>query len=186
MLLCRLGRWRRGRLGGSCRLRSGAAGLHAREHRAGGFRSGTADGEDRKRDRGDHEQDGRPGSGLGERRRRATGTEGRLAAHASEGGGNVAALAALQQYHHDQEEAHYDVHGVDKANDNIHASTNQTGPQGRPFSAMEILVRKGGFEPPRLAAPPPQDAVSASSTTSSWVRCDGNHLTTGTVFRTLS
>jgi hypothetical protein len=27
-------------------------------------------------------------------------------------------------------------------------------------------VRKGGFEPPRLSAPPPQDGVSASSTTS--------------------
>src|SRR5258708_35743848 len=30
----------------------------------------------------------------------------------------------------------------------------------------EIMVRKGGFEPPRLSAPPPQDGVSASSTTS--------------------
>ena len=30
----------------------------------------------------------------------------------------------------------------------------------------EFLVRKGGFEPPRLSAPPPQDGVSASSTTS--------------------
>ncbi|SRR5579862_7958738 len=29
-----------------------------------------------------------------------------------------------------------------------------------------MLVRKGGFEPPRLSAPPPQDGVSASSTTS--------------------
>ena len=27
-------------------------------------------------------------------------------------------------------------------------------------------MRKGGFEPPRLSAPPPQDGVSASSTTS--------------------
>src|SRR5205085_6516063 len=31
---------------------------------------------------------------------------------------------------------------------------------------MNALVRKGGFEPPRLSAPPPQDGVSASSTTS--------------------
>src|SRR6201981_436232 len=31
---------------------------------------------------------------------------------------------------------------------------------------IEMLVRKGGFEPPRLSAPPPQDGVSASSTTS--------------------
>jgi hypothetical protein len=29
-----------------------------------------------------------------------------------------------------------------------------------------VMVRKGGFEPPRLSAPPPQDGVSASSTTS--------------------
>jgi hypothetical protein len=32
------------------------------------------------------------------------------------------------------------------------------------------LVRKGGFEPPRLSAPPPQDGVSASSTTSALLR----------------
>jgi hypothetical protein len=31
---------------------------------------------------------------------------------------------------------------------------------------VKELVRKGGFEPPRLSAPPPQDGVSASSTTS--------------------
>ncbi len=30
------------------------------------------------------------------------------------------------------------------------------------------MVRKGGFEPPRLSAPPPQDGVSASSTTSAY------------------
>lgn len=29
-----------------------------------------------------------------------------------------------------------------------------------------MLVRKGGFEPPRLTAPPPQDGASASSATS--------------------
>ena len=34
------------------------------------------------------------------------------------------------------------------------------------MSINELLVRKGGFEPPRLSAPPPQDGVSASSTTS--------------------
>ena len=31
---------------------------------------------------------------------------------------------------------------------------------------VDILVRKGGFEPPRLTAPPPQDGASASSATS--------------------
>ena len=35
-----------------------------------------------------------------------------------------------------------------------------------PSLAIEFMVRKGGFEPPRLSAPPPQDGVSASSTTS--------------------
>ena len=32
------------------------------------------------------------------------------------------------------------------------------------------MVRKGGFEPPRLSAPPPQDGVSASSTTSALIK----------------
>src|SRR5258707_15862561 len=36
-----------------------------------------------------------------------------------------------------------------------------------------MLVRKGGFEPPRLSAPPPQDGVSASSTTSARLRRHG-------------
>src|SRR5690349_15588575 len=35
-----------------------------------------------------------------------------------------------------------------------------------PFLRISTMVRKGGFEPPRLSAPPPQDGVSASSTTS--------------------
>src|SRR5216684_4106457 len=37
-------------------------------------------------------------------------------------------------------------------------------------SFQKSLVRKGGFEPPRLTAPPPQDGVSASSTTSALAR----------------
>ena len=32
------------------------------------------------------------------------------------------------------------------------------------------MVREGGFEPPRLSAPPPQDGVSASSTTPAMTR----------------
>jgi hypothetical protein len=35
---------------------------------------------------------------------------------------------------------------------------------------INAMVRKGGFEPPRLSAPPPQDGVSASSTTSAHVK----------------
>src|SRR5579862_183184 len=51
----------------------------------------------------------------------------------------------------------------------------------RPFSVYwnVILVRKGGFEPPRLSAPPPQDGVSASSTTSAGIKLVAiNNLTT--------
>ncbi len=40
------------------------------------------------------------------------------------------------------------------------------GSDKRGRQAVFKLVRKGGFEPPRLSAPPPQDGVSASSTTS--------------------
>src|SRR5437660_1277580 len=35
---------------------------------------------------------------------------------------------------------------------------------------MIAMVRKGGLEPPRLSAPPPQDGVSANSTTSAKFR----------------
>ena len=34
-----------------------------------------------------------------------------------------------------------------------------------PMPSTDKLVREGGFEPPRLSAPPPQDGVSANSTT---------------------
>ena len=37
-------------------------------------------------------------------------------------------------------------------------------------------MRKGGFEPPRLSAPPPQDGVSASSTTSAGKTAIANKL----------
>jgi hypothetical protein len=38
----------------------------------------------------------------------------------------------------------------------------------RDIIAVANLVRKEGFEPSRLAAPPPQDGASASSATSAW------------------
>src|SRR5215475_12428381 len=38
------------------------------------------------------------------------------------------------------------------------------------------MVRKGGFEPPRLSAPPPQDGVSASSTTSARSKPSGLNM----------
>jgi hypothetical protein len=39
-------------------------------------------------------------------------------------------------------------------------------PQNKNSTGDTTLERTGGFEPPRLSAPPPQDGVSASSTTS--------------------
>src|SRR5438270_1367902 len=104
---------------------------------------------------GHHKDDGAPCGQAGKNRRRAARAKGRLAAHAAKGGGNVGALAVLQQHHHDQHHADKYVNQGNKS--------NQHSVSIRPF---KILVRKGGFEPPRLSAPPPQDGVSASFSTS--------------------
>src|SRR5262249_8043091 len=70
--------------------------------------------------------------------------------------GDLSALAVLQQYHHDQDCAYkYVNYGCQ---DDEHFDSQK--------SFQILMVRKGGFEPPRLSAPPPQDGVSASSTTS--------------------
>ncbi len=44
-------------------------------------------------------------------------------------------------------------------------------------------MRKGGFEPPRLSAPPPQDGVSASSTTSAGCNCNALNILARSAFR---
>src|SRR4030095_6892780 len=44
-------------------------------------------------------------------------------------------------------------------------------PPPRHERSMNMMVPKGGLEPPRVAPPPPQDGVSASSTTSALGRC---------------
>jgi len=72
-----------------------------------------AGGIDRERDGSDHERDGRPGGGPGQRAGRAPRTERRLAALAAKGRGNIAALAALQQNHNDDEETDQNVHRND-------------------------------------------------------------------------
>ena len=41
------------------------------------------------------------------------------------------------------------------------------------------MVREGGFEPPRLAAPPPQDGVSANSTTPAGSEASNKRLEEG-------
>jgi hypothetical protein len=65
--------------------------------------------EDRQRDRRHHKNDGRPGGGFRQNRGSAAWSEGGLAAHASEGCGNVAALAALQQYYDNEKQTNRDV-----------------------------------------------------------------------------
>src|SRR5215510_11818755 len=116
-------------------------------------------GQQSQRNRGNHEDDGTPGRDLGEQGSGAARAKGRLAAHAAKGGGNISALAVLQQHNDDQDHANDHMNGGEKNNE--HAALKI------PFKLL--LVRKGGFEPPRLSAPPPQDGVSASSTTSALV-----------------
>ena len=70
----------------------------------------------RQRDGSDHERHGRPGGSPGERVGRAARTERRLAALSAKGRGNVAALAALQQHHNDDEETDQNVDGSDQVN----------------------------------------------------------------------
>jgi len=65
--------------------------------------------ENRERDRSHHKYDGRPCGCPRQRRRRAARSEGGLAAHATEGRGNVAALAALQQHYDDEKQTNRDV-----------------------------------------------------------------------------
>ena len=81
----------------------------------------AARGHDRKRDRGNHEDNGRPGRRLGQRGGGARRAEGGLASHAAKCRRNVAALAALQQHDNDQEEANDNVDNGDQYN---HAASN--------------------------------------------------------------
>src|SRR5581483_418539 len=124
----------------------------------------------RKRDRRNHKNHRRRRSYLRKRARSTAWPEGGLAAHAAKRGRDIARAAALQQHHNDDKEANNDVDESDKcdhASDLCAAARLATTPSILVFQCTKkILVRKGGFEPPRLAAPPPQDGVSASSTTS--------------------
>ncbi len=75
-----------------------------------------ARGKYRQRDRGEHEDDGRPRGGLGEHRRGRAASESGLAAHSAESGSNIAALAALQQHDDDEEGTDDDVNDGDQRN----------------------------------------------------------------------
>src|SRR5205814_10306490 len=70
----------------------------------------------------------------------------------------------------DDEKTDQDVDSGDDVDHkfNVFLSSMANRPEARfaRISGGKCMVRKGGFEPPRLSAPPPQDGVSASSTTS--------------------
>src|SRR4051812_29879256 len=76
---------------------------------AGGIRPRHGEGERRH-----HKDDGRPCGRLGKQRGRAARAERRLAALSTERGGNVSALAVLQQHHADQEGANEYVNNGEK------------------------------------------------------------------------
>jgi len=94
-------------------------------------------GNNRQRNRGHHEKDRRPGGCSGKRGGGSPRTERRLAPHTAERGRDITALAALQQHHDDQEEAHNNVYRVDQANQNVHLPENQTGSKPAFLSLME-------------------------------------------------
>jgi hypothetical protein len=116
--------------------------------------------QNRQRDGRQHENDGAPGRELGEQRGRSAGAKCRLAADAAERRGNVSTFAVLQQHNQNEHRAY----------DHVNDGNQPNKPHGLEKILSKILVRKGGFEPPRLTAPPPQDGVSASSTTSALAR----------------
>ena len=65
---------------------------------------------DRQRNRGQHEDDGRDRRGLRKQRCRTARTEGSLGTHSAKRASEIGRLAALQKDHNDQEEAHDYVH----------------------------------------------------------------------------
>lgn len=80
-----------------------------------------ANGVDGERYRRQHEQHCRERGGFGERRGRAAGTKGGLAALSAEGCRNVSGLTALQKNDNDEEQAN---HYVDDGDKDDHGSRN--------------------------------------------------------------
>ena len=95
----------------------------------------------RQRDGSDHERHGRPGGSPGERAGRAPRAERCLTALSAKGRGNVAALAALQQNHNDDEETDQNVDGSDQVNHKFEVFPNV------PTKPAPIL---GGILDPKL------------------------------------
>ncbi len=86
--------------------RLGCGGWEVGEDRAVGAGAGHEDGQ---ADRGQHEDDGRPGGEAGEEIGGTAGAEGGLRTGAAEGTGEVGGLALLKQDYADEEEADDDV-----------------------------------------------------------------------------
>jgi multidrug resistance protein, MATE family len=122
-------------------------------------------GIDRQCDRCKHERDSRPSGHLRQNASRTARSKSCLAALPPKCRGNVAAGSTLQQNDNDDEETDQDMDGCDQI-DHLGLFFLKKIFRLRWLGSDEIVVRKGGFEPPRLSAPPPQDGVSASSTTS--------------------
>ena len=81
-----------------------------------GRRSAMPGRVDRQSNRSHHERHRRPSRRFGERTGGSAGPKRCLTALSSEGGGDVAALAALQQHDHDNEETDHDMDSSDQIN----------------------------------------------------------------------
>lgn len=83
-------------------------------------------GIDRQGDGRDHERNCGPGSGSRKGAGRSPRAERGLASLPAESRGNVAALAALQQHDHDDEETNQDVNSGDEVNHKFGFSLSST------------------------------------------------------------
>jgi hypothetical protein len=129
--------------------------------------------EDGERDGGEDEDPGQPGSRFGEEIGGGAGSESGLGALAAEGGGEVRALALLEQDDDDEQQTNDDVDGGDEDDHGIlknlifrRTILAHPGAHGR--RGLEILVRKGGLEPPCLLG----------ATPSRWCVCQFHHFRT--------
>src|SRR5579871_3386717 len=104
-------------------------------------------GKHRQRDRGEHEDDGRPRGGFGQHGGGGAGAECGLAAHAAESRGNVAALAALQQHNDDEEGANNDVNRGDQCN-HVLSSLWGTSRDGQALEISRLVGADGPWQQP--------------------------------------
>ena len=161
----RRGRRTRARRVGRSRGRLTRRCLRSAEDRPGGM--ALAAGKHGKRNRSQHEDDGGPGGGLAQNRGRAARTEGGLAAPPP----NAAAISALWPLCSSTTMMIKRQTTMCRIVMRTVIMFSQSGARERQVRILTKfrgydMVRKGGLEPPCLAAPPPQDGVSANFTTS--------------------